>query len=229
VAESLTIDFGKPLPLFPLGATVLLPHATVPLHIFEPRYRELMRDTLGAQSLIAMATFAGEDWKLDYAGNPPLLGHVCVGYVIKHDQTADGRYNLLLQGICRARIRKELPHQPYRIALLEPTENRDVMDIDLEDERQRLDSLLNDEVLRQLASVKAVGQWASREVPTAALIDLAILAMANRSADRYAMLEESDAHRRARWLTQHLEAARRSLHVASSFGSGKSEDGWCLN
>lgn len=229
MSESLTIDFSQPIPLFPLGTTVLLPHATVPLHVFEPRYRVMVAEALAGPGLIAMATFKGDAWKEDYEGKPPVHEHVCVGYILRHERLPDGRYYLFLQGVCRARIVEELPNEPYRLALLEPTEPQPAMDIDLEDERQQLEGLFRDDLLGQLASVAAIRNWLSREIPTAALIDLSILAMVNRPNERYAMLAEPDVHQRAHWLEHHLRDTRRTLQIANRFGPSRTDDGVNLN
>lgn len=229
MAESLTIDFSRPVPLFPLGNCVLLPHATIPLHVFEPRYLRMVSDALDTNGLIAMATFEGEGWKLDYEGKPPIRGHVCVGLILRHERLPDGRYTILLQGICRARVRRELEHDPYRVALLEPTEAEPAMEIDLEDRREHIECLLDDPLMEQLASVKAIRNWMSREIPTPVLIDLSILALVHDTGDRYRMLVETDADARAAFLEHFLETTRKTLRIASRFGSGKSEEGWNLN
>lgn len=229
MAESVTINFNQPIPLFPLAGCALLPHATVPLHVFEPRYREMVREALEDNGLIAMATFEGDDWKTDYEGKPPIKQHVCVGYIIRHERLFDGRYTILLQGVCRAKIRRELPHDPYRVALLEPTETDAPMEIDLDGHRQRIERLLRDPMLGQLASVSAIRNWMSQDVPTIALIDLSILALANNPGDRYAMLEQNDPERRADWLEHYLDQTRHTIQLANRFGPGKTEEGWHLN
>ncbi len=229
MAQSLTIDFSKPVPLFPLANCALLPHATIPLHVFEPRYQAMTADALDTTGLVAMATFKGDDWKLNYEGNPPVHDHVCVGLILRHDRLADGRYNILLQGVCRARVRDELPSDPYRVALLEPTEREAAMEIDLEHQREHIEALLVDPLMEQLASVKAIRNWMSREIPTPALIDLSILALVHDTADRYRMLAEANAEARARFLEGFLESTRRTLRIANRYGSGQSEEGWNLN
>lgn len=229
MAESLTIDFSNPVPLFPLAACALLPHATIPLHIFEPRYRVMTRDALETNKLIAMATFAGNGWKDDYEGHPTIREHVCVGYVIRHDSLPDGRYNMLLQGVCRAKVRMEIPNEPYRLALLEPTETTPEMEIDLDDERRRLESLLRDDTLGELVSVAAIRKWLQHDVPTRALIDLSVLALVPGVSDRYAMLAEADPHARARWLEHFLQDTRRTVRVANRFGPSRTDDGVNLN
>lgn len=217
MSETLTIDFRQPIPLFPLPNCVLLPHATIPLHIFETRYRKMVNDALDSRGLIAMASFEGGGWKEDYEGNPPLKDHVCVGYIVRHQRLDDGRINMLLQGACRAKVIEELPHHPYRKALLEPIERETPMEIDLVEHRVRIEALLNDPVLKELSSISAVQNWLSREIPTNALIDLATMTACDDFDDRYAMLSQSDAEKRAAWLEQWLRNTRQTLRTAKKF------------
>jgi len=229
MSNLLTIDFAKALPIFPLPNCVLLPHATIPLHIFEPRYRVMVADVLDDRRLIAMATFQGEAWKLNYKGNPPVRQTVCVGYIVRHNELEDGRYNILLQGVCRARVAQEVPNEPYRKAMLEPVETDAPMEIDMDERRGRLESLLGDPLLQQLASVSAIQNWLSGEIPTAVLVDLAIMTMCDDTESRYAMLSESRAGVRADWLEGLLGQTRRTLRIAERFGTGQSSDGVNLN
>lgn len=224
-----SIDFEKPIPLFPLSSCVLLPHATVPLHIFEERYRAMTRDVLDSNGLIAMAVFDGEGYKSDYEGNPPIRPHVCVGYIVRHQRLDDGRYNILLQGLARAKIVEEHDHTPYRVAMLEPIEGPRVMEIDFDESRARIEGLINDPLLLALQPVEAVRNWLDKEIPTVALTDLAILTVCSDSDLRYAMLAEPDARLRADWLIQHLAETRRTLELAKKLGNSRSESGLELN
>ncbi len=229
MGQTLSINFESPVPLFPLPNGVLLPHATIPLHIFEPRYRMMVRDVLGDNRVLAMAMFEGDAWRDDYEGMPPLRPHVCVGYIARHEALSDGRYNILLQGVCRARIVREVPHNRYRTALLEPTEIEPTMEIDLSDDRTKLETLLADPLLQQLASVNAIRNWLSSEVPTTVLVDLAIMTACDNLEDRYRMLAETSPHARVRWLEQMLAQTRRTVETAERFGPSKSPDGYSLN
>ena len=155
--QTLTIDFPQPIPLFPLPRCVLLPHASVPLHIFESRYRKMTCDALDSRGLIAMATLGhGEP---DDVGTPPIRPCVCVGYILQHHRLDDGRYNLLLHGICRAQIKAETDHSPYRTAYLQPIEPGNTLEIDLDDERQRMQGLFDDEHVGRLAAIASIRRW----------------------------------------------------------------------
>jgi len=229
MTDKLTIDFSNPLPVFPLPGCVLLPHTTIPLHIYENRYRRMVHDVLDSHGLITMALFEGNGWKNNYQDNPPMRPYVCVGYLIKHERLADGRYNLLLQGICRAKIVEEVVHEPYRKAILEPTELRLPMEIDLSEQRHRIENLLCEPLLKELASVSAIHNWLSTEIPTSALIDLAIMTVCSNVEQRYDMLVEQNAFCRAKWLEKLLEGTYQTLTTAERFREAQSPDGIFLN
>jgi Lon protease-like protein len=229
MSEALTLDFNKPVPLLPLGSCVLLPHATVPLHIFEQRYKAMVSDALDSRGLIAMATYkrlANEQADMHGPGVRP---YVCVGYILRHESLRDGRYNILLQGLCRARLRKEVYHEPYRLGFLEPVDTDTPMEIDLDEQRQRLEALLDDDTLNQLASISSIQNWLSQEIPTPALVDLAILTVCSDVDQRYSMLAEPDEATRAAWLEHHLKQTRQTLNIAARYADGPSEEGCTLN
>lgn len=233
MAETLTIDFDKPFPLFPLTNCALLPHATIPLHIFEPRYLAMIHDALDSRGLIAMATYQSAPREPSDQPHPALRPIVCLGLIVRHQHLDDGRYHILLQGICRARIEREIDHEPYRLAILRPIdvsdEQHSPMEIDLIDQRQRLESLIHDSTLRELAAVNAIHHWLSDEIPTAVVVDLTILTLCSNVDQRYAMLAEPDVERRANWLDHHLRQTRDTLETANSFGPSLSDDGLSLN
>lgn len=211
------IDFSEPIAVFPLPNCYLLPHATVPLHVFEPRYRHLVQDALENRPVMAMAVFEGDVWKSDYEGRPPIRPHVCVGQIVRHQEFPDGRYNVLLQGLCRARIINELSGGAYRRAILSRAEADSTMEIDLNEYRTRLNRLLGDPQLRQLAAIGSIHHWLSDEISTVALIDMATLTLCSDNEQRYAILAETHPQARAQWLEDYLRITRRSLTAAAKF------------
>ena len=100
VPENMT-QAAEALKVFPLPSAVLFPHSVVPLHIFEPRYRDMVRDALAGDRIIALAQLE-PGWEPRYGGRPAMQPVLCAGIIIWHDELADGRYNILLQGVCRA-------------------------------------------------------------------------------------------------------------------------------
>lgn len=229
MTESLIINFNEHFPLFPLPRCVLLPHATIPLHIFEPRYFRMVSDVLDTHGMIAMASFEGEAWKQNYEGAPPLRDFVCLGHIVRHESLPGNRYQILLQGLCRARIVEELGHSPYRVARLEPVECVAESDEDLAPQRSTLEKLFGDSLLKQLSGVSAIGHWISAEVPTTALVDLATMALCDDHEARYQLLTESNAIARAHWLENYLLQTRKTLAVAERFSPAELPDGLNLN
>ncbi len=112
------------LPIFPLPGAVLLPHALVPLHIFEPRYRKMTRDCDEGLRVLALANIP--DQRAASETPPRVLPVVGVGVLARVDRLADGRFNLVLRGVARARIEEELataePYRRVRARLLDPAE-----------------------------------------------------------------------------------------------------------
>ena len=105
------------LPLFPLP-TVLLPGALMPLHVFEPRYRAMLRDVLDGHRALAVV-LVGEPGPVDAHGDPPIASVAGVGDVVDYTELAGGRYDILVRGRARVRL-AELPFvAPYRRARAE--------------------------------------------------------------------------------------------------------------
>ncbi|MFQ3593894.1 MAG: LON peptidase substrate-binding domain-containing protein, partial [Gemmataceae bacterium] len=117
--RGLPADFAGTVRLFPLPNLVLFPHVGQPLHIFEPRYRELMEDALEDDRLIATALLQA-GWEEDYHKKPPIHSVVCIGSILNEERLSDGRFNLILQGVARARILEEVKvNKLYRVARVE--------------------------------------------------------------------------------------------------------------
>jgi hypothetical protein len=103
------------LPLFPLPNVVLFPRMPLPLHVFEPRYRAMVADTLETHRAIGMVLLK-PGWESDYQGRPPVYAVGCAGLIERCERFEDGRYNLLLKGVARFRMTAERPGFPYRLA-----------------------------------------------------------------------------------------------------------------
>ena len=103
MSKTIRVNFQLPIPLFPLPEAILLPQSVTPLHIFEPRYRQMVETTLDRSGQIAMACFADETWRDAYDAAPPLRPVVCLGQIVQHERVSDG-YNIVLHGVCRARL-----------------------------------------------------------------------------------------------------------------------------
>jgi len=114
------------LPIFPLENVVLLPEGVVPLHVFEPRYRQMIEDALAGDRRIGMIAVRPERAH-EMAGDPPLYEIGCAGFVAEHQRLADGRFHLLLRATHRFRVVRELPRESgrlYRMAEVERLEEQ---------------------------------------------------------------------------------------------------------
>ena len=111
------------LKVFPLPPAVLFPGVSMPLHIFEPRYRALVRDALATDGVFALAGLE-DGWEWDTTGRPALRAIACAGVITWHEGLPQGRFNLLLEGQLRVRILEEHPQQgPYREVVAEALES----------------------------------------------------------------------------------------------------------
>jgi Lon protease-like protein len=101
------------LPIFPLAGAILFPRSQLPLHIFEPRYREMVRDAIDGPGRIGMI----QPSRLDDDDRPPLYGVGCVGDVVGIEELDDGRFNIVLHGSNRFRLIEEVAFEgSYRCA-----------------------------------------------------------------------------------------------------------------
>lgn len=116
-------DLPDELPLFPLRGAILLPRATLPLNVFEPRYLEMVDDVMRGERLIGIIQPDGpsksNDRKIESpkGNSSPLKRIGCAGRVTTYQELDDGRILLTLTGIARFRLAEELKTQrPYRRA-----------------------------------------------------------------------------------------------------------------
>jgi Lon protease-like protein len=113
------------LPIFPLSNVVLFPKVKTPLHLFEPRYRQLAREVLDGDRRIGMTVVRPEHAD-EMGGNPPLFPIGCCGVVTESQRLPDGRYNIVLLGRERFRIvGEEKPEgdRLYRVARVQTLED----------------------------------------------------------------------------------------------------------
>jgi Lon protease-like protein len=104
----------RKLPVFPLPDVVMFPHALLPLHIFEPRYRKLTQDALAGNRLMGLALLVEQEVPGELPPRfAPILG---VGEIVMAQELPDGRFNLILRGRMRVRLDRELETaEPYRL------------------------------------------------------------------------------------------------------------------
>lgn len=208
----ISVSFGRPTPLFPLDRVTLLPQQILPLHIFEPRYRQMIDDVLDASGQIAMAMH--EPGHPDPARVRP---HVCLGQIVQHERLADGRFNILIHGVCRARIVELIPpsETPYFRCVLEPVGTDSTDEDALLSIRSRLEQRLDAGPLTQMRAASQVLEYLhSDEVPTSALLELVSFTMLADAELRYRLLAEGDIHRRVQLIDRELDHLSDLLTIA---------------
>jgi Lon protease-like protein len=105
----------RALPIFPLPNAALFPGAGLPLHVFEPRYRHMVRDALAGNKALAIARLK-PGFESDYEGRPAVFDVCGAGVIVHHVERDDGRYDILVRGVARVRIVNEhAPLQTYRV------------------------------------------------------------------------------------------------------------------
>lgn len=189
------------IPLFPLPNVVLFPGVFLPLHIFEPRYREMVADAIDGDRLIGMVLLQ-DGWQRHASPNPPIFPIGCAGRITHVASLPDGRYNIVLRGIRRFRVQAEDHSKVYRVAAAEVLPDRSIAGQEerLQAGRKRLESLLG----RQAADVAA----ASRVPPGMADVELVnVLSqyLEFEPIERQALLERDDPCERCAALIDLLE------------------------
>ena len=128
------------VPLFPLPNVVLFPRVFLPLHIFEPRYREMVRDALAGDRIIGMVLLRDAGAAGD-VHNPAVFPTGCAGLITHCERLPDGRYNIVLRGLYKFRVVEEDRSRSYRRASVETLAEPDDAD-GLRAARRRLERLL---------------------------------------------------------------------------------------
>lgn len=222
MTETIRVNFSRPIALFPLPTTLLLPHAVLPLHMFEARYRRMISDCVDGSGQFAMASW---ECGADTREQPiPLREAVCLAQIIQHHQFPDGRYNVLVHGICRARINHILEptnDRPYRMASIVPHDNGyEILPGSDADEalrvlRRRMRQMIGGRRMRQLHwAPDMISRIDHGGVPTPALVDMIGAMLMHTDDAKYGILAERDVVNRARSVATELGAVDHLLHRA---------------
>jgi len=200
-------DFKGEARLFPLPNLVLFPHVVQPLHIFEPRYRQMIRDCLDDDRVLAMALVATRQG-YGFFGDPPLHPVICVGKVFKEEILPDGRFNLLLHGVSRGRIFDEMDPQGklYRTAKVEILE--DIPPASLQtalDLRKSLARQMTQWFSPQPAAVVQLRKLIKSDLTLGTLCDVFSFALPLEIEIKQELLELVDVEERARHLLEEIQ------------------------
>lgn len=187
----LPTDFDGIVRLFPLPNLIMFPHVVQALHIFEPRYCEMLSEALESDHLITMAVLE-TGWESNYELVPKLSKYVCIGRIVSHTPLGDGRHNILLAGIQRAKIIEEIPgdvqFRKARVELLEDVPMEDP----LAEETARLEllRLFRPVLPDELADSEAFRDLLSKRIPLGTLTDVIAYALNFPSVVKQGLLAE---------------------------------------
>jgi Lon protease-like protein len=205
------------LPMFPLPNVVLFPHALLPLHIFEERYKALARDVLAGHHFLAISLLTSPE-DTDGQERPPVQRVAGVGEVVMAHELPDGRFNLVVRGRARIRIDDELDSdQPYRLISASELPDLPAADaIDLRDADQSLRALVGHladaipeggELLRQVV--------VSQETPSE-LVDVLAAALVVDPGLRQRLLENRDVMKRIERVSSEVVAMTSRIGSSST-------------
>jgi len=201
----LPVDWLAELPVFPLPRVVFFPGTTLPLHIFEPRYRELMRSCIDQDRMAMAVTLLKPGYEANYEGRPDMHSVCTVGRIDNFEALPDGRYNLVLRGIQRVALTElpagEIPYRRARVELLDGRLNNDRVS------RDALTTLLSTASLVAAVVRKAHPDFAlgiqSDDPPSQVADTLADRLLADPLA-RQDVLETLDVSERVRKVTEYV-------------------------
>jgi len=112
------------VPVMTLGNCVLLPQQLLPLRIFEPRYRKMLKDALAGNRMFAVSQL--DEASLTPENDEPPCPFTCVGRIVGHVELADGTSHLVLEGLRRARVIKVQRRTPYPRLEIAPVVDEDL-------------------------------------------------------------------------------------------------------
>jgi uncharacterized protein len=207
--EPLSSPLPDTIPLFPLPGVALFPELPLPLHIFEPRYRLMLKDSLAGSRFIGIV-----QTRPGLEGDPsPIFKVGCAGRIEGVAELEDGRSNIVLRGVSRFSIDEELSEgRPYRIARVTPLIEK-VLD----------EGVLTDSLARILHEIGQIDEGMSLlartdEAPKALVVNMLAQLLPLGDLERQSLIEASTVDERARMLAEILDFAR----IARSSGASDS-------
>ena len=193
-------SYPNPIPLFPLTGVILLPGSILPLHIFEPRYRQMLEDALAAEAYIGMIQPCQQ-------GGTELYEMGCLGEIETHRQLPNGNYLIRLQGVTRFRVEQETTTEDilYRTAQV----NYQTYAHDTESAVQDFDSDLLYNAFQDYVEKRHMQiDWDKiRMIPIHHLINILSMNLEFTSMEKQTLLESHDLHQRLQDLVTLLQMA----------------------
>lgn len=201
------------LPLFPLPNVVFFPHTRLPLHVFEPRYRQMLEDVLQTDQRFGIVLLR-PGWEPDYFGAPGVFQLGTAGTVEQAVPLEDGRYNIVVRGDMRFRILDEVSSDPYRTArvIAEPELVREP--VKAYEQREWLADLSR-QYLKYLPDQTAVPEIETVDLD--ALTNALIMSLNLDVEEKQKLLETSDVIGRAEAIGTELASRIESLRFLAPY------------
>ena len=199
--SNLTSFTGK-VPLFPLSTVVFFPNTLLPLHIFEPRYKQMINDVMSSEKIIGMALLK-PGWESNYYGNPDVYDVLGMGRIVSSETFKDGRINIVLYGLKRVRIDEILEDNPYRVARVSIVENMHGANEDVY--RRRIEELLTKWNFALDEKEKSHRININTGLPLESLTDALATLILSNVYDKQTLLEEPNVLKRAEALIKELQ------------------------
>lgn len=205
-------NFSGVLPLFPLSSVVFFPNTLLPLHIFEPRYKEMVNTALNNEKIIGMALLK-PGWEGDYYRNPEVYDVIGMGRIVSSEELDDGKINIVLYGLKRARIIKVVEELPYRQALVSIMENE--YDTNNESFRNIIEEHINKWNLYLDEKQKAHRINVNTKLPLENLTDALGSLIFPNVFDKQMLLEETNVQKRAEIIINDLQSRLDMISITS--------------
>jgi Lon protease-like protein len=198
------------LPIFPLPDVTFFPHTFMPLHVFEARYRAMVTDALARDRRLCVVRLL-PGYEQDYDGKPSVAAVAGAGEIVRCERLATGRFNILVRGLWRVQIERELPTDTlYRVVLARRLAEAPLT-VDLAPTMARIRAVCG-RLLHALDRPADVLEGAlSADQPAAAITDRVAAAFLPDVALRQELLETIDVGRRAERVAAALDALLEDL------------------
>lgn len=224
------IELPREVPAMTLPETVFFPQALLPLHIFEPRYRHMLRDVLASHRLFAVVQLDEAAARRDSEAFEPPHPVATVGIVRACQKNDNGTSNLLLQGLCRVRLVRIVREAPYRYIEILPLHSvPGGSPEELANLRNRAVELLGVKRKLGLEVPEPMAEFLAQVSDPEAFSDLAAFNACDDAGEKQRLLETLDIKRRLERYGQMLQREISAAQLRRKLQGGLSDDAIPLN
>jgi uncharacterized protein len=199
----------RPIPVFPLPGAILFPHTVLPLHVFELRYRTMVRDALSGERMIALALLK-PGWERDYRGSPEFHPLACLARFDEVEWLPNDCYDLKLLGLSRVRlggVARDYPYRACRVSLVPQAPHGEDDPLVTLERQALLDAYAR--MVRRVAAEDAPVAAMGEGLPFECVVNAVCMAIAAPPQEKLALLELDSVVERSRRAREWLEARLR--------------------